>query len=249
MLSSPARLSASLCPVFTRESIRWRSVGPEMVEIAIDVDNPESEATALGDLVIETAALGAFVPFRPVTRVALGSLEPGERRRVKALVRRDVLALPAGLSGSFGAMMAEVLRHSGEKAVPELIDLVQRSEWAGNLNVYFDRKPEAAIEVHRALGLRVKAGTPVAVMVDLPCEAGTVDVALRLPDAGWRAHFLRIFTAMNLVVIQPPAGAGLRGALTIEVTRRSDGIMVPVELTLETVDGSGQGLGCIDVGR
>lgn len=249
MLSSPAPVSAALCPVFTRESIRWRSVGPEMVEIEIDVDNPESEATAPGNLVIETAGLGAFVPFRPVTRVALGSLEPGERRRVRTIVRRDLLAVPAGLSGSFGAMMAEVLRQSGEKAAPELIDLVKRSEWAGNLNVYFDRKPEAAVEVHRALGLRVKAGTPVAVMLVLPCEDGTVDVALRLSDARWQAHLLRILTAINLVVIQPPASAGLQGAVTIEATRRADGVMVPVELTLETIEGNGQGLGCIEVGR
>jgi hypothetical protein len=145
--------------------------------------------------------------------------------------------------------MAEVLRHTGGRLAPEVIDLVARSEWAGNLNVYFDRKPDRAVEVHRALGLRVKAGTPVAVMVDLPCEQETVEVALRLPDPGWRAHFLRVLTSMNLVLIQPPASAGVHGAVTIDVTRRSDGLTVPVELTLETVEGSGRGLGCIDVRR
>jgi hypothetical protein len=218
-----------------------------LVEIEVDLENPESEATSPGELVIETAGLGAFVPFRPVTRVALGSLEPGERRQVRTRVRRELLAAPSTMPRNFGASMAEILRQMGER--PEVLDLVARSEWAGNLNVYFDRTPEHAVEVHRALGLRVKAGTPVAVMLALPWDRRAYDLALRVPDAGWTAEVASAFMPMSLVVIQPPPSAGLRGSVTIEVTRRSDGFRVPVELTLETVEGKGGILGCIDVGR
>jgi len=233
---------SGLSPVFTRSSIRWRSVERGMIEIEVDLENPESEPTSPGDLVIETADLGAFVPFRPVTRVALGSLEPGERRPVRTRVRRELLAVPK----KFGPMMAEALRRMGER--PELIDLVSRSEWAGNLNVYFDRAPARAVEVHRAPGLRVTAGTPVAIMMELPYDRRSYDVVVRVPDTGWIAQVAFSFMPMSLVVIQPPTLAGLRGNVTVEVTRRSDNLMVPVELTMETVDGKGDMLGCIGVG-
>lgn len=234
-----------LAPVFTRSSIRWRSVAKGVVEIEIDLENPESEPTSPGDLIIETAGLGAFVPFRPVTRVALGSLEPGERRQVRTRVRRESLAVPIAMPSIFGTLMAEVLRHSHQKVQPELIDLMSRSEWAGNLNVYFDRMPASAVEVHRALDLRVRAGTPVAIMVVVPDDREAFDIDIRVSDAGWRANHSEGFVPMSFVVIQPPPGAGLRGSVTIDVTRRSDGRMVPVELTFETVDGSGDALGCI----
>jgi len=143
-------------------------------------------------------------------------------------------------------MMADVLRQMGER--PDLIDLVSRSEWAGNLNVYFDRSPARAVEVHQALGLRVKAGAAVAVMVDLPCDRGSYDVAVRVPDADWSAQVASVFNPMSLVLIQPPSIPGLSASVTVEVTRRSDGFMVPVELTLETVEGKGDTLGCIDIG-
>jgi hypothetical protein len=237
---------SGVAPVFTRPSIRWRSVDAGMVEIEVDLENPDSEPSAPGELVIETAGLGAFVPFRPVTRIALGSLEPGERRPVRTRVRRDQLEAPITAPSNFGTTMADVLRTMGVK--PEVIDLVSRSEWAGNLNVYFDRAPAQAVEVHRALGLRVTAGRPISVMVALPCDRSSFDLHLRLPDAGWKAEIVCAFMPMSLVVVQPPPLAGLRGAVTIEVTRRSDAFMVPVELTLETVDGRGDTLGCIQVG-
>src|SRR6185295_4297910 len=90
-----ARSPRLLSPVITREAVSWRTVAPGIVEIAIDLENPESEPTSPGDLVLETADLGAFVPFRPMTRIALGSMEPGERRRVTArAARKDLPARP-----------------------------------------------------------------------------------------------------------------------------------------------------------
>jgi hypothetical protein len=237
---------AGLSPIFTGSSIRWRSVERGMVEIEVDLENPDSGSTEPGELVIETAGLGAFVPFRPVTRVALGSLEPGERRQVRTRVRRESLAAPAAVPRNFGEAMAEAFRNIGAR--PEVLDLLGQADWAGNLNVYFDRSPERAVEVHRALGLRVRAGTAVAVMVDLPSDRQAYEIALRVPGAEWKAEVVFSFMPINLVVIRPPSIPGLRGSVRVEVTRRSDGVMVPVELALETVDGPGETLGCVRVG-
>jgi hypothetical protein len=41
--------------------------------------------------------------------------------------------------------------------------------------------------------------------------------------------------------------SGSRAQVTIDVTRRSDGRSVPVELSMETVAGDGSTLGCVDV--
>jgi len=243
IIARPARL---LYPVITRESISWRTVSPGIVEIAIDLENPESEPTSPGDLVIETAALGAFVPFRPVTRIAVGSLEPGGRRRVTERVMREVLAASPALAGNPGAFMAEIARRANLGVKPEVLDLLAHSQWAGNLNVYFDRRPEQSVEVHRALDLQVKAAQPVFLMVALPSNPAEYGTDILVSDPGWRAEVVDLFDAPH-VIVHPPASAGSRAQVTIEVTRRSDGRCVPVELSLETVTGAGGTLGCIGV--
>jgi hypothetical protein len=237
-----ARSSRLLYPVITRESISWRTVSPGIVEIAIDLENPESEPTTPGDLVVETAALGAFVPFRPVTRIALGSLEPGGRRRVTTRVARTMLAAPT--AQNLGSVLAQAAQHLNVPA--EILDLMTRSQWAGNLNVYFDREPARAVEVHRALDLQVKAAQPILVMVDLPADKTQFNLETRLSDPAWRAQVVDVF-GVSTVVVEPPAVPGSRAQVTIEATRLSDGRCVPVELTLETVAGDGGTLGCIGV--
>jgi hypothetical protein len=92
-----------------------------------------------------------------VTRIALGSLEPGRRRRITARVPRALLA-PAPADPNFTAILSDVARNAGLTVDPEVLDLMARSQWSGNLNVYFDRRPEHAVEVHRAFDLRITAG-------------------------------------------------------------------------------------------
>jgi hypothetical protein len=233
-----------LSPTFTRESISWRTVSPGIVEIAVDLENPGSEPTSPGDLVVETAGLGAFVPFRPVTRIALGSLEPGERRRATARVPQGRLAAPQTVA-TLAAAWAQVAQRSGSALKPEVIDLISHSQWVGNLNVYFDRRPENAVEVHRAFDLRVRAGQPVMTMVDVPTDQKEYDVLLRCSDPAWKTQSVRFFNIF-FVILQPPA-VGSRVEVTIEVTRLSDRRMVPVELSLESVAGEGTSLGCVSV--
>ena len=138
LLIAPPR--TGLLPALTRQSISWRTVAPGRVEITVDLRNDGPEPTAPGELIIETAALGAFVPFTPVTRVAVGSLEPGGRRRVRTAVARAFL--PG--QGNFLPAVADSLRQM-PGMTPQFLDLLQHAEWAGNVNVWFDRQPERAV--------------------------------------------------------------------------------------------------------
>lgn len=237
-LTAPPRFG--LLPALRRESISWRTVAPGRVEIAVDLRNDAPEPTAPGELVIEAAALGAFVPFTPATRVAVGALEPGGRRRVRTTVARAFL--PG--QGNFLPAMAEALgRMPG--LTPQFVDLLRHAEWAGNVNVWFDRQPERAVEVHRALGLRVRAGRPVAFMVDLPQSRTDYRVEVRTTDPAWTAQVAALTGGFHFLVVRPPDLAGVKAGVMVEATRLKDSRTVPVEFTFETVEGPGGTLGCI----
>src|SRR3989442_7701959 len=77
-------------PTIRREGISWRTVDG-LVELQVDLANQSDEPTEAGELVVEAAPLGAFVPFKPVTRIAAPGLAPRERRRVTAAVPLDRL--------------------------------------------------------------------------------------------------------------------------------------------------------------
>jgi len=83
-------------------------------------------------------------------------------------------------------------------------------------------------------------------MVALPSNPAEYGTEILVSDPGWRAEVVDLFGTPH-VIVHPPAAAGLRAQVTIEVTRRSDGRCVPVELSLETVARAGGTLGCISV--
>jgi hypothetical protein len=221
-----------LFPAITRESVRWRTAAPGQVEIEVLLSNDSVERTSPGLLVLETAPLGAFVPFTPAIRVRVGALEPGGRGRIRTAVARSFL--PG--QGNFLPAMAEALARMPGLS-PRFLDLLQHAEWAGNLNVYFDRQPERAVEVHRALGLKVQPGRPVALMVDLPPDRTDYRVEVRTPSPGWSAEVAAMGGAFQFLVVSPPARAGACGRVTVEATRLKDSRTVPVEFSFETVQG------------
>ena len=234
-------------PSFTREGLSWRSVAPDRVEIAVLVSNDGPESTQPGDLVIEAAALGAFVPFRPVARIALGSLEPGERRRVTTLVPRRVLQ-GAGLM-PMARIMGDFLKrlYGPAGADARLLDELAHAEWIGNLNVYFDRRPERAVERHCAFGLKVEAGRSLAAMLVLPEPVAGYEVGTSCTSPDWKAEVLRFGPGLACLLVRPPAACGERAGVTVLVTRASDGREVPVEFEFETSAGPGEKLCCVTV--
>jgi len=242
MNSTLARTRTALVPGLTRESISWSTTAPGLVEIRIDLHNDADRPTEPADLVIETAGLGAFVPFRPMTRIAVGALEPGGRRQVRTTVaRRDLPAQPNVMSTLVDAL----------RTLPDMpagfLDLLREAEWAGNLNVYFDRRPDRAVEVHRALDLRVAAGKPIALMIDLPWGRTDYQVQVRTTHPSWTAQVAALNGSFHFLVVRPPAVPGMRTGVTVEAKRLRDNRIVPVDFTFETVDGAGGSLGCIQV--
>src|SRR5262245_33936578 len=133
LASTPPRAATRL-PELSKEGLRWRTNGAN-VEIVVEVTNGGSELTSPGVLVIEAAPLGAFVPGYEIARVPVLALDPGGRRRVPVTVARSLLPTtrrPGGRDQTFDIAMWELEREW---------ELVTSSEWAGNLNVWFDAAP------------------------------------------------------------------------------------------------------------
>src|SRR5581483_4518580 len=75
--------------------LSWKSIGDGSVELRVQIVNLASCSTAPDTLVIEAAPFGAFIPHIPVDRVAVGSLDPGERRSVRVTLSNRLLDLIA----------------------------------------------------------------------------------------------------------------------------------------------------------
>jgi hypothetical protein len=218
-------------PVLRAKDLTWQVRGA-FLEVAIEMTNPSSEPTVPDHLVIEAAAFGAFVPTVPVARVAVPSMEPNERRRVTAQIPM------ATVQGVFNP-----LRYPREF---RRVLMIQRStHWAGNLNVYFDRAPQDAVEAHLAFGLEVPAG--LAISLGFAVEPGATyrfDAAASDPDWHVQSEWLPGLH-FSLVIVTPPYAVGARSDVEVRVTRTSDGRVVPVAFSFVTVAGKGQSLGCI----
>ena len=70
------------------------------------------------------------------------------------------------------------------------LELVTSSEWAGNLNVWFDAAPERAVEAHRALDLKIAAGRRAWMWVCLPSDEAGFDFVITGTGAGWTAEIV-----------------------------------------------------------
>ena len=219
-------------------SVSWRSVG-EMVHISVEVINDSSEQTAPDTLVIEAAAFGAFVPTVPVARIAVDALDPGEQRAVTATVSRE--QLDAITQGGFPDT-----RPDFSVELSTSILATGRSHWIGNLNVYFDRASECAVERHCAFDLKVPAGNGI-VATFVVREDGCTFRA-RCSDEAWSAEVLPMGpSGVAQLLVRPTGEPGKRASVTVDVTRTSDGKVVPVEFEFETVAGGGETVGCVEV--
>jgi hypothetical protein len=224
------RLPPKGVPSLSSANISWRRQG-DQVAIAIDVLNHGRTPTTPCGLVIEAAVLGAFAPWRPLSRIPVGALAPGESRRLALTVSFDALpSLPADRP------ISHVLQ----------FERLTSAHWAGNLNIWFDTAPEHAVEVHRALDVQVQAGTRAALGVYLPRERSEVDIALVSSNADWSAS-IEPWGFLSVLVVEAPAEVS-RTSVHLRVTRRADGRVVPVDFTFESVQGESDSLGCLYVG-
>src|SRR5262245_33512491 len=229
--------TATRVPELSREGLRWRTDGAN-VDIVVEVRNPGSRPTAPGVLVIEAAPFGAFVPGYEIARVPVLALDPGGRRFVPVTVARGLLPTTPGPDDLPDRMF------DGTTSWRDLERLTS-TDWVGNLNVWFDVAPERAVEAHRALNLKLRAGRRASVHLYLPSTEEALDFTLSGTGAGWSAEIVSSPWGATLIVGAPAAGH--RTAITLAVTRRSDGCTVPVEFTVVSVEGQGDYLGCLQV--
>lgn len=224
-------------PTIRRESISWQTNG-DMVEISIDLRNDSCDRTMSDVLVIEAAPFGAFIPNVPIARIAVGSMDPGERRTETTTVSRDTLDdLREGPDTT--------ARNKFQSAMTALVEESSHVHWIGNLNVYFESRPGASVERHRAFGLRVPAGNTLGAMFMVKDAMDcTFDVCCSKDS--WSGEILSP-APIALLCMQTPSTVGDRCHVTVEVKRTSDGRIVPVEFDFETVDGWGEAVGCVQV--
>ena len=226
-------------PSLSKERIGWQTNG-DVVQIFVDLINTNDHATTPAFLFVEAAALGAFVQGWPVARIPVPAMSPGERLRVESSVARS--ALPStdlartARGGGFGPTFP-----------PPGLDLLTPPEWVGNLNVWFDVAREQAVEVHRALDLRVAAGRPAAVGVYVPHNEAEFRLELECMGAGWTAEIVRVDPRFAAFVVVHTPVAGRRAVVNLWVTRLSDDRQVLVELAFRSVEGPSEQLGCVRV--
>lgn len=241
LLSEPRSIPL---PRLRREGIRWRTVAPGTVEIAIEVANPTDRPTEPDVLVVEAAPLGAFLPFEPIARQPVDSLAPGERKWVSVHVARSVLD-----------------RFNLDEEMCSIFEAVCQSEWAGNLNVWFDRAPDQAVERHQARGLQIRAGGKMHLLFLLPPDTGEFRIEAAWNRPGWSARVyghlgevrnrasFRHGSDFGLLLVEAPRQVGAQATVETRVTRSRDGKMVPVEFSFTSVDGASSRLGCTKVQR
>jgi len=161
--------------IVRRQDIQFSDVGPGRVEITITVTNAGPFRSQRRFAVIQAAALGAFVNWRPLAVLPVPALEAGESALLRTKAQRvipDPLAsidrLPPGrLLTALGfdddeprnrarrgrpSESASTLQSRSLPASP--LDLVTgpNTHWAGNINVFVAGK---AVERHMAKALRI----------------------------------------------------------------------------------------------
>ena len=223
-------------PTIRRESISWRTEGA-MVYIDIELANNSWEQTTEDTLVIEAAPFGAFIPNVPITSIAVGSLDPGERRIETIAVRRDVL-------DRFNQPMQNLAQRLVQRFDVQ-IDPAAHVHWIGNLNVYFESQADRAVERHCAFNLRVPCGSKVVAMFMIQ-DALDLTFDVFASDDEWTGEVTNDWS-FALLLVDAPNEAGKRAHVTVDVKRNSDGKIVPVEFDFETVEGWGETLGCVRV--
>lgn len=208
--------------------ISFLDLAGDSVLIRVRIRNEGEQYSQPTVMRLESAPLGAFVPWRPLAVIPVPMLEPGESRELSTVVSRlrpavlgsfdrvpprtvltAVNASPDEPSSSLDpgvAAMVDLIRgrarvDKGASLAPDLLEMVGRSKphWAGNINVFVGVR---AVERHVARSLRIYPGRPNLAMF-IVGEPGQLDAyAFELAglSRGWRAGLYDVTTAKTLVV-------------------------------------------------
>lgn len=160
----------------------FSSLGPDRVQIEITVRNAGGVASARTPMHLQSAPLGAFLPWRPLTTLIIPPLAPRSQVTLRTHVERqpakplgDLSRLPpeallTAVGGeepenSEGRTMRTSVQprptqewSSGQgRLAPDVFELIGRpsTHWAGNINVFTGAR---AVERHLAKALRIYPG-------------------------------------------------------------------------------------------
>ena len=197
---------------------------------------------------IEAAAFCAFVPFVPITAIALQGFEPFERRRIVARVPAERVDFTQRAPRSLFETLTEPEPQSAEMGSAPIAWPVPKSSpkrWVGNVNIYIDGAPEQGVELHQALDLKLPAGEEARILFII-ADATEVEVKTTTSNPDWSAA-TETWASVGKLLVTPPSRPGSQASIEVLVTRKTDGKTVKVEFGFETVDGEGDTLGCVTI--
>jgi hypothetical protein len=201
VLTPSLDLSAPTLPSVRRKDIHFTTLADGRVAITVRVKNRGRWRTEASSVTLQAAPLGAFVPWRPLTRLWVPALAPGEsfEARTEATPpRTEALGDPGRIPPQ--RLLTAVANpddrdasRMGQPALPaDLFRLLGLGSayWAGNLNIFIGGQ---AVERHMAQALRVyPARVNLAMFIvgsgrdaysfELKGEAAEWDAALRFME-------------------------------------------------------------------
>ncbi len=186
--TAPRRASGSAQLEVVRSGIRFHNVAPDRVRIEIEVRNRSATWSQPTPIRLQSAPLGAFVPWQPLATLHAPPIAPGETLALPfeaqcpptdpaadfaGLVPRALLTAAGAGDGPlvrFDPGLAPLLRAWSRigpgMLASDLLALHGRgaTHWVGNLDVLIGRK---RVERHLARGLRIYPGRPNVAMFGL----------------------------------------------------------------------------------
>ncbi len=134
-------------PAIRREGIRW-SGGMNGTDLVIDLEfeNPGSQPSRATSAIVQIAAFGAFVPWRPLTVVGVPPIPPRRRLVLRTAVDpddpRDLdvpgfgRRAPAQIDGTLEWTNPQPLRGLMARLLGGMRGPVPTTHFVGNLNVF-----------------------------------------------------------------------------------------------------------------
>lgn len=270
----PSEVPARPYPgVIVGDSIHWRTIADGMVAISFEVENPFEEAIDPETYHIEAAAFGAFIPNVPIAKVAVGALDPGERREVVTTVLRSTLDDAAAKSLELLSKMPSTDDFPSKsrpralrtfRMTPEVPFQrgIRRStaapgalQWTGNLNIYPERNPADAKEAHWAFDHRVQAGSTGLIKLCVINPSSYERLARELhawsSSDDWSCQLYSVGLLGNnwswILGVVAPNEVGRRAIIYLDVRRADNGKFTTINFEFETIAGESDDFGCVSI--
>lgn len=250
LVSNAATPDVSIIPsadhaLIRREGIFWTG-GSEgaPLQLYLTFENPAAHPSVPTLARVHVAEFGAFLPWKPLTRVAVPSVPPGGRRVVTTTAAGDAVSSSPLENRVLRRTPMQERRTRRDRLLWSLMRRrmpgVKGHHFVGNLNVFVARQNPVERHIQRAVGL-----APDKDNLAMFCVGdGTRDrytFSLANVEPGWEVEIfetpwgkpVEISQASLMLRIRPPANAE-SGGVSIAVHRESTAQRVPVEFELET---------------